>query len=133
MKELNQKLLQPNDIGNLEIEMENDEALELTRCRKCRILCGRESVAVTVVVLIIGGGQYYIFLLKDGFVFREGVWVFFALAILSCLLALSFIVRIIIAIQPKKQKKVEENQISGCNERQRFTAAAIFDRFFSSS
>ena len=38
------------------------------------------------------------------------MWVFFALAILSCLLALSFIVRIIIAIQPKQQKKAEENQ-----------------------
>ena len=31
--------------------MGNDEEQELTRCRKCRILCGRESVAVTVVVL----------------------------------------------------------------------------------
>ena len=58
---MNENPLQPNGIGKLELEMGNDEEQELTRCRKCRILCGRESLAVTVVVLIIGGGQYYIF------------------------------------------------------------------------
>ena len=84
--EPNQKPLQPNDIGNLEIEMENDEALELTRCRKCRILCGRESILVSMAVLGIGGGNIYIFLSYTDFQFifnREGVWVFFALGILS--------------------------------------------------
>ena len=38
--EINENSLQLNDIGNLEIEMENDEAQEFTRCRKCRLLCG---------------------------------------------------------------------------------------------
>ena len=32
--------LQANGIEKLELEMGNDEAQELTRCRKCRILCG---------------------------------------------------------------------------------------------
>ena len=36
--ELNETPLQPNDIGKLDIEMENDEAQELTRFRKCRII-----------------------------------------------------------------------------------------------
>ena len=39
---------------------------------------------------------------------REGLWIFFTLGILSCLLALSFIVRTCIAIQPKKEKKPED-------------------------
>ena len=60
---------------------------------------------VTAVVLVIGGGQYYIFL--NSFQ-REGVWVFFALGILSCSLALSFMARICISIQPKKENKQED-------------------------
>jgi len=107
---MNENPLQPNSIGKLELEMGNDEEQELTRCRKCRILCGRESLAVTVVVLALGGTQFFIFSAYGGGFNREGLWVFFALGILSCLLALSFMVRICIAIQPKKQKKVEENQ-----------------------
>ena len=50
--------------GLKKLEMENDEAEDLSRCRKCRILCGRESIMVTAVVLVIGGGQYFIFHLK---------------------------------------------------------------------
>eukprot|EP00943_MAST-04B_sp_MAST-4B-sp1_P009868 g9868.t1 len=112
---MNDNPLQLNDIGKLELEMGNDEEQELTRCRKCRILCGRESLAVTVVVLALGGENiciFYAYTLQNyGSSFnQEGVWVFFALAILSCLLALSFIVRIIIAIQPKKQKKQKEGE-----------------------
>ena len=59
--EINETPLQPNDIGNLEIEMENDEAQELTRCQKCRVLCGFESISVTVLVLGLGCGLFYIF------------------------------------------------------------------------
>ena len=59
---MNDNPLQPNGIGKLELEMGNDEEQELTRCRKCRILCGRESIAVTVVVLALGVGLFYIFL-----------------------------------------------------------------------
>ena len=58
---MNNNPLQPNGIGNLELEMENDEEQELTRFGKGRILCGRESVAVTVVVLALGGTQFFIF------------------------------------------------------------------------
>ena len=98
--------LQTNGIRKL--EMGNDEAEDLSRCRKCRILCGRESIMVTAMVLVIGGGQYFIFHLKGGFIFREGVWVFFALAVLSCSLVLSFMARICIAVQPKKENKQED-------------------------
>ena len=45
--EINENPLQPNDIGNLGIEMENG-AQELTRCRKCRMLCGCESIAISI-------------------------------------------------------------------------------------
>ena len=102
--------LQTNNIGNLEIVSETDETLELTRCQKCRVLCGFESIFISLIVLALGCGLFFIFLLYTGFQFRfnrEGVWVFFALGILSCLLALSFIVRTCIAIQPKKEKKTE--------------------------
>jgi hypothetical protein len=109
--EINETPLQPNDIGNLEIEMENDEAQELTRCRKCRILCGRESILVSMVVLALGGGNIIIFLNYTGGFNREGVWVFFALGILSCLLVVWFIARTCKAVQPKNKKKTkDENQ-----------------------
>ena len=54
--------LQANGIDKLELEMGNDEAQELTRCRKCRILCGRESILVSMLVLVLGGGNIFIFL-----------------------------------------------------------------------
>ena len=97
--------LQTNGIRKL--EMGNDEAEDLSRCRKCRILCGRESILVTAVVLVIGGGQYYIFHSYSGFIFREGVWVFFALAVLSCCLYCRQ-GRICISIQPKIENKQED-------------------------
>ena len=58
---MNNNPLQPNGIGNLELEMGNEEEQELTRFGKGRILCGRESVTVTVVVLAVGGTQFFIF------------------------------------------------------------------------
>ena len=66
--------LQTNDIRKLEMEMENDEAEDLSRCRKCRILCGRESIMVTAAVLVVGGSQYYIFHSYSGFIL---IWVDF--------------------------------------------------------
>ena len=110
MKELNQKLLQPNDIGDLEIEMENNEALELTRCRKCHILCGRESILVSMAVLGIGGANMYIFDSYGGRFNREGLWVFFALGVLSFLLVVWFIVRTCIAIQQKDKKEEKQEE-----------------------
>ena len=91
--EMQENPLRPNAIGNLELMSRHDEAKELSRCRNCRILCGGESVVVTMTVLGLGGGNIYIYLVYNGFQLqftREGVWVFFALTILSCLLALSF-------------------------------------------
>ena len=64
--EINETPLQPNDIGNLEIEMENDEAQELTQCRKCRIFCGRENIYISILVLGIGGGNFYLLMLYLG-------------------------------------------------------------------
>ena len=120
----NDSPLQPSAIGKLEIEMGNDEAQELTRCRKCRILCDGESIVVTVLVLALGGGNIFIFLAYTSFQVRftrEGAWVFFALGILSCLLALSFIVRTCIAIQPRKGKKKgrKKKNIENCCCRER--------------
>lgn len=106
--EMNENPLQTNNIGNLEVESESGETQELTRCQKCRVLCGFESIFISLIVLGIGGGLFFTFLLYTAFQFRfsrEGVWVFFVLGILSCLLVLSFIVRTCIAIQPKKEKK----------------------------
>ena len=102
--------LQANGIDKLELEMGNDEAEELTRCRKCRILCGRESTVVTVLVLALGGTQFFIFSAYGGGFNREGLWVFLALGILSWLLALSFIVRTCIAIQQNDKKETEEDE-----------------------
>ena len=111
--EIHENPLQPNAAGNLEIVSGNDVAQELARCRKCRILCGGESIVVALTVLGLGGGNIYSFFLKTGFQLRftrEGAWVFFALATLSCLLALSFIVRTCIAIQPRKEKGAKESK-----------------------
>ena len=87
--EMQENPLQPNAIGNLELMSGHDEAKELTPCGKCRILCGGESIIVTVSVLGLGGGNIFIFLLYTSFhqlrFTREGVWVFFALGILSWL------------------------------------------------
>jgi hypothetical protein len=107
-RKMNDNPLQPNGIGNLELEMENDEEQELTRCRKCRILCGRESIVITVVVIILGGINFILNLTYHSF--RKNAWVFFALGINSCLLVLSFIARICIAIQPQKKEADDKSE-----------------------
>ena len=96
--ELNENPLQTNNRSNLEIVSETDETLELTRCQKCRVLCGFESIFISLIVLALGCGLFYIFYGYGGRLNREGLWIFFTLGILSCLLALSFIVRTCIAI-----------------------------------
>ena len=73
---MNENPLQPNNIANLEVERETDETLELTRCQKCRVLCGCESIFVSLIVLGIGSCLFYTFLLYTAFQFRfsrEGV------------------------------------------------------------
>ena len=91
--------------GFKKLEMGNDEAEDLSRCRKCRILCGRESILVSMLVLVLGGLNLFIFYTYSGGFNREELWVFFALGSLSCLLVLRFIVRTCKAIQTKKEKK----------------------------
>ena len=102
--------LQPNGIGKLEIMSQTDEPPELTRCQKCRVLCGFESIFISLIVLALGCGLFYIFYGYGGGFNREGLWIFFALGILSCMLVVSFIVRTCIAIQPKKEKKPEDER-----------------------
>eukprot|EP00943_MAST-04B_sp_MAST-4B-sp1_P007571 g7571.t1 len=111
--------LQANGIDKLKLEMGNDEAQELTRCRKCRILCGRESILVSMLVLVLGGLNLFIFYTYSGGFNREGLWVFFALGIFSCLLVVWFIVRTCIAIQHKKKREKKEKKPS--------KIAAMFD------
>jgi Leucine-rich repeat (LRR) protein len=101
--------LQTNGIDKLELEMGNDEAQELTRCRKCRILCGCESIWVTMLVFGGGGMHFYIFNIYNSSR-TNGNWIFLALGILCCLLGLSFIARTCIAIQSKKEKKIEDGK-----------------------
>ena len=60
---MNDNPLQPN--GNLELEMGNDEEQELTRC-PYSILCGYNSVAIFILVLGIGGGNFYLLMLYLG-------------------------------------------------------------------
>ena len=109
MTDINQAPRNPNGVVTLEILSGNDEAQELTRYRKCRLLCSWEHNVVVILVLVVGGLNIFICDTYESFRFRfrEGVWVFFALSILSCLLAISFMVRTCTAIQPKKKKEVE--------------------------
>ena len=87
--------------ANLEICAEKT----LTKCQKCRILCGYESVLVTLLVLAIVGTIIFVFSLYSGALTGKVMWVFSAgLFILS---TGSFIlVRTCIAIfVPKKEKR----------------------------
>jgi len=77
------------------------------------MLCGRESIFVSMAALALGVGQFYIFLVYSRFKFRfirDGVWVFFALGILSWLLVLSFVVRTCTSIQQNDKKEKEEKK-----------------------
>ena len=77
---------------------------ELTRCQKFRVLCARESIIISSLVLGIGGSQFFVFYLYGGRFEREGVWVFFTLGVVSCLLALSFLVRTFMNVCSKEKK-----------------------------
>ena len=79
MTDINQAPLNPNGVVTLEIMSGNDEAQELTRYRKCRLLCSWEHNVVVILVLVVGGLNIFICDSYGGFRFRfrEGVWVFF--------------------------------------------------------
>jgi Leucine-rich repeat (LRR) protein len=83
-----------------------------TLARTCCVLWSCESVLISSLVLSIACGEFYIFLtltqLRISFT-REGVWVFFALGSLSCLLVVWFIVRtctVVLRDSKAKEKKL---------------------------
>jgi hypothetical protein len=82
-----------------------------TRYQKCRVLCGRESVVVSTLVLAVGAGNLLIFYFYSRKTFRfngrKWIWVFFVLATLSSLLVVSFIARTCKAIL-KHERKVKK-------------------------
>ena len=61
------KAIEPKETVQVErvnLEIENnaeDNVIRLTRLDKCRVLCGIESILVTVMVIGLGGGHFYIF------------------------------------------------------------------------
>ena len=69
----------------------------------------------------------FIFFSYSGGLNREGLWIFFTLGILSCLLVLSFIVRTCIAIQPKKEKKTE----AGKKEKKETRLSSAYESFLT--
>ena len=102
---VNKNPLKPNVLYKLDIEMKRVDTQELSCYRTLRILCSPEIIGVIMLVVILGGGHFFVAYRYNLLVFREGIWVFIALVSLSCFLALSFMARICIAIQPKKTKK----------------------------
>ena len=97
--------MQKNPLQKFEVEAGTEPH---TRRQTCRVLCSWESTLVSAMVLLIACGQFYMFLLFTYFEVlftREGVWVFFALGTLSCLLVVWFIVRTCIAIQKDRETK----------------------------
>eukprot|EP00944_MAST-04C_sp_MAST-4C-sp1_P002554 g2554.t1 len=105
-----------NNVQNpLQGKLEIDSAGKtLTKCQKCRILCGYESVLVTLLVLAIGGSHTYITLAykQTAFEASEGLWVFPLLAGLSFLLAAVILVRSCIVVFVPKKKKEEDKTSS---------------------
>ena len=108
---MNENPLHANTQSNLELEGYTDGPPELTRCQKCRVLCGCESLLVSLVVLFIGGSNFFIFFTYAGGFNREGLWVFFALGTLACLLVVWFIVRTCLALRVKRNRKKTEEKL----------------------
>lgn len=83
-----------HSLSTLEVEIESKGH---TKCRKCLILCGNESRFISLSLICIGAAHFYIFFeysmrFRIGFQ-HDGVWVFFALAILSWLIVVYILVR----------------------------------------
>ena len=124
MTELNQKLLQPNDIGDMDIMSGNGDTQELNRCREYLTLCSHESIVVSMVVLAVGAVNIFIIVtFYDGWYSHTGYykhieywWVLWALGILSWLLALSFIIRTCMANQQNHNKEMEEEIVKDRKE-----------------
>ena len=99
-----------NNVQNpLQANLEIDSAERtLSKCQKCRVLCGYESVLVTLLVLAIGGTQIFVFRSYAGGFGREWLWVFFLLGCLSFLLAAAILVRTCIAVFVPKNKEEDK-------------------------
>ena len=102
----------PLQQGNFEVEAGTANQ-PLTRVRKCCVLCSRESIVVYVLLLSITCGHFYTFArYAKGISFaREGVWVFFALGTLSCLLLAWFLVRTCVAAAQKGSGETKERTL----------------------
>ena len=100
-----------NNVQNpLQANLEIDSAEKtLSKCQKCRVLCGYESVLVTLLVLAIGGTQIFVFRSYSGGFGREWLWVFFLLGCLSFLLAAVILVRTCIAVFVPKDKEEDKS------------------------
>ena len=96
------KLNPPPEVGRISIMLESHKPRELTRCEICRLLCGHENKGVAVLVLAIGAAAFFTFSRYKNPFSRDGIWIFFVLGMLACLLTVSFMVRVCIVIQRKK-------------------------------
>ena len=91
-------------ISRLSILSENNKPRELTRCQTYCLLWGHENTGVTVLLIGMSAAAFFIFsAYRSGFS-RDGIWIFFALGIVPCLLIVSFVVRVCIAIRRVKSK-----------------------------
>lgn len=87
----------------------NDELIVLTRGHKCRVLCGFEIVLLFFLVAGIGAGHIYLYWhMADSA--DSGLWILLCLAILSCLLATSFLIRILKEVFCTTAMKEEETE-----------------------
>ena len=118
-----------NNVQNpLQAKLEIDIAEKtITKCQKCRILCGYESVLVTLLVLAMGGTQILVFESYAGGFNMEGLWVFFLLGCLSFLLAVVIIVRTCIVVFVPKKKKEEDKTTSSAFAALKARYRDIFD------
>eukprot|EP00944_MAST-04C_sp_MAST-4C-sp1_P015775 g15775.t1 len=100
-----------NNVQNpLQANLEIDSAEKtLTKCQKCRILCGYESVLVNLLVFAVFAINTHILTLYNHVDYPDGPWWAFALLSgLSFLLLFSFVIRTCIALFPSKKRTKEK-------------------------
>ena len=62
------------------------------------------------VVILIGGGNFFLFATYTGGFNRRGLWVFFALGMLACLMVLRFMLRLVFALVMKREHNKNRGQ-----------------------
>ena len=98
----------PDPVRVLEIRIETKKVRRLTKCQKCRVLWGWETVLISSLVLGVGAHNSVTFLLYTNFQFsfaRSGVSGFFVMGMLACLLIASFVFRTCQNIAPRRRNK----------------------------